>query len=188
MLLQSNIDEIRKNKNRRKLRKVLNAIFFYVSLLNFKNLKDVNRKRKKSTLQSSKTLLNILLNQENKENRFTGRKASSLVLYYNHLFFIYNIYKILMPNDKFKIIWNFVLVVILLMTGLFTPFRVCFVDDSDDANWFDLDLFFDVSFGLDILINFISAYYDKHNRLRKTFKEIAINYLSGWFWIDIVAL
>ncbi len=93
-----------------------------------------------------------------------------------------------MPNDKIKIIWNFILVVILIMTGLLTPFRVCFVDDADDDQWSEIDLFFDFAFGLDVIINFFSAFYDQHNRLRKTFKEIAFNYITGWFCIDIFAL
>lgn len=87
-----------------------------------------------------------------------------------------------------KILWNFLLVVVLIMTGLLTPFRVCFIEDTDDKDWYEMDIFFDCAFGLDIVINFISAFYDQHNRLRKTFKEIAINYLTGWFWIDIVAM
>jgi hypothetical protein len=74
------------------------------------------------------------------------------------------------------------------MTGLLTPFRVCFVEDVDDYQWSEMDIFFDCAFGLDMLFNFLSAFYDQHNRLRKTLKEIAINYLTGWFWIDIVAL
>lgn len=74
------------------------------------------------------------------------------------------------------------------MTGLLVPFRVCFVEDADDYQWYEMDLFFDCAFGFDILINFVSAYYDQHNRLQKEFKEIAINYLTGWFWIDIIAL
>lgn len=50
----------------------------------------------------------------------------------------------------------------LILTAIITPVRVCFVDDSDSNNWFTLDLFFDIYFGCDIIMNFISAYYD-HN-------------------------
>lgn len=31
------------------------------------------------------------------------------------------------PNDKYKSIWNIILVVLLILTGIITPFRVCFV-------------------------------------------------------------
>ena len=74
------------------------------------------------------------------------------------------------------------------MTGLLTPFRVCFVDDDNDQVWVNMDIFFDCAFGIDIVINFMSAFYDQHNRLKKTFKEIVFNYLTGWFWIDMVAM
>lgn len=80
------------------------------------------------------------------------------------------------------------MVLILLMTGFIVPFRVCFIDDSDDNDWYEVDVFFDSVFGLDMLVNFFSAFYDQHNRLRKTFKEISLHYLTGWFWIDMFAL
>ena len=36
---------------------------------------------------------------------------------------------IIYPNDKFKKVWNVIMIVILLTVGIFTPFRVCFVED-----------------------------------------------------------
>jgi len=35
---------------------------------------------------------------------------------------------IIYPTDGFKHIWNIVMVIILIAVGLFTPFRVCFVE------------------------------------------------------------
>ena len=93
-----------------------------------------------------------------------------------------------MPNQKVKIVWNVFLVILLLATALIVPFRVCFVEEADSYIWDEIDLFFDVSFGIDMLINFISAYYDAHNRLKKSLKEIALNYVTGWFWLDVFAL
>ena len=44
-------------------------------------------------------------------------------------------------------------------------------------------------FGIDILINFISAYEDPINGLPVvSLKRIAINYLTGWFIIDFIAV
>ena len=46
----------------------------------------------------------------------------------------------------------------------------------------------DISFFLDILVCFNSAFYDFDNDLIDNRKEIAKNYLLGWFTIDIVAI
>lgn len=35
---------------------------------------------------------------------------------------------IIYPTDGFKHMWNIVMVIILISVGLFTPFRVCFVE------------------------------------------------------------
>jgi hypothetical protein len=37
---------------------------------------------------------------------------------------------ILYPNDSFKSVWNVFLIVLLIFTGILTPFRVCFVSYS----------------------------------------------------------
>ena len=55
------------------------------------------------------------------------------------------------------------LILMLIMTAVITPIRVCFVDDADVDSWFGIDTFFDVYFGCDIIINFISAFYDECN-------------------------
>ena len=79
----------------------------------------------------------------------------------------------------------------LTFTGIFTPFSVCIIDDHDQEFVdfsFRLEIIFDIIFGIDLFINFFSAYYDKNNYLVTNLDKIAINYLSGWFWIDLFAL
>lgn len=48
----------------------------------------------------------------------------------------------------------------LTLTAIITPVKVCFVDDGDEESWYTIDLIFDLYFISDILINFISAYYN----------------------------
>lgn len=74
------------------------------------------------------------------------------------------------------------------MTAILVPYRVCFIEENDDENWQKLDIFFDCSFGFDMIMNFISAYYDNHNILRRKYRDIINRYLTGWFWIDAIAL
>ena len=45
----------------------------------------------------------------------------------------------------------------------------------------------DILFGIDIVVNFISAVEDSNGRLIVDHKTIAKNYMSGWFWLDFLA-
>ena len=45
----------------------------------------------------------------------------------------------------------------------------------------------DILFGIDIVINFISAKVDDNNQLITDHKKIAIQYLKLWFWLDLLA-
>jgi hypothetical protein len=45
-----------------------------------------------------------------------------------------------------------------------------------------------IVFGIDVLISFFSAYYDDDNILVTNNKYIAMQYLKGWFIIDVVSL
>ena len=45
----------------------------------------------------------------------------------------------------------------------------------------------DVLFGLDIFVNFLSAYETENNKTEIRLKAIAKNYLSGWFFLDLIA-
>lgn len=75
----------------------------------------------------------------------------------------------------------------ILMTVIITPFRICFIEIQDDKIYSYMDLFFDVFFGLDILINFISSYYDEKNQLIFTLKDIVLNYLKTYFFLDLIS-
>lgn len=56
--------------------------------------------------------------------------------------------------------------------------------DSSFASF--LNYLVDVLFGIDIIVNFLSAYEENH-RIEVRFKNIFKNYISGWFFIDLVA-
>ena len=59
---------------------------------------------------------------------------------------------------------------------------------EENDNWKIYDYITDVLFGLDLILNFITAYYDEENNVVKDMKKIARNYLTGWFTIDVIAL
>ncbi|CAG2119354.1 unnamed protein product, partial [Medioppia subpectinata] len=50
-----------------------------------------------------------------------------------------------------------------------------------------VDLLVDVMFIVDILINFRTTYVNKNDEVVSHPGKIALNYLRGWFLIDVVA-
>ena len=75
---------------------------------------------------------------------------------------------------KFKHFWSVMLIIMLLLTAAITPIRLCLIDDEDVDSWFPLDVFVDIFFGMDIIINFLSAFYDSNNQLVFKYKDIII--------------
>ena len=65
------------------------------------------------------------------------------------------------PECFIKKIWNYVIIIMLVLTAILTPFRVCIVDDGDTYIWPYIDNIFDAIFSIDIIVNFLSAYIDK---------------------------
>ena len=76
---------------------------------------------------------------------------------------------------------------VLIYTALFTPFNIAFEDEKSFLRKY-LDYGADLVFLLDIIINFVSSYFDNEDNLVVEHKKIAINYLKGWFWIDFISI
>ena len=82
------------------------------------------------------------------------------------------------------------MIILLIYVVSYVPFAICFVESDPNemsgAQIFDLCV--DGFFLCDIIIQFISAYENPINGLPVVdLKKIAINYLKGWFLIDLVA-
>lgn len=54
--------------------------------------------------------------------------------------------------------------------------------------WRVFEVLFDILFGIDIICNFIAAYYDEDFILVDSLKIIAFNYLRTWLFIDVIAI
>lgn len=70
---------------------------------------------------------------------------------------------------------------------MITPFYMAFPELED----FKADVFQDILtgfFSLDIVINFLTAYYDENLVIVDRYKDIAVNYLFGWFFIDFITV
>ena len=57
--------------------------------------------------------------------------------------------------------WDFLVILLILFSGIYTPFRIAFYEDEDDFQ-LGLDLAVDLLFIVDIILTFLSAYYDSN--------------------------
>lgn len=114
---------------------------------------------------------------------------------------------IILHYSPFKAVWDWIILLLVLYTAVFTPFVVAFLLNEDetrmklnqdsvtrnrnaDSKQADplviIDLLVDIMFIADILINFRTTYV--HNgEVVSNPQKIAVNYLKGWFIIDAVA-
>ena len=76
----------------------------------------------------------------------------------------------------------------IIVTIIYYPFRICFVDDIDYDDLLLFYNFFDCFFMIDIFINCLSSYYDDKNQLVFTPRTILLNYLKGMFIFDFLAV
>jgi len=93
---------------------------------------------------------------------------------------------LIMPNHRFKSIWTITIIVLLIYTAIFVPYKIAFIEDESLAQLV-IDAVVDILFGLDIVINFLSARETSSGKLITDHKKIAKAYLSGWFWLDLLA-
>lgn len=124
-----------------------------------------------------------------------------------------NLHLVLMLNlchyfsSPFKAVWDWVVLILVLYTAVFTPYQTAFLLNEEDATMkrnrdavtrtespessranplVIIDLIVDLMFIADILINFRTTYL--HNgEVVTNQKKIAINYVKGWFVIDTIA-
>jgi len=98
-------------------------------------------------------------------------------------------YCIILPDDPWKLKWDLFISVILLIVFFVTPYRIGFAGENDDSlMWIGIDQTIDFFFLLDILVTFLSAYYDRKYVLVDNRFKIAITYLTSWFVVDVIAI
>jgi hypothetical protein len=94
---------------------------------------------------------------------------------------------ILMPDNKYRMAWNVVTMILLLYTASFVPYRTSFIENASPGlvAW---EWIVDALFVIDIFINFISAYENSDKNLEVRLKEIAKTYIFTWFFFDLLAV
>ena len=114
---------------------------------------------------------------------------------------------IILHYSPFKAVWDWIILLLVLYTAVFTPYVAAFLLNEDETrnelnqdsstrlrnaetNQPDplviIDLIVDVMFIADILINFRTTFLHSGEVVADP-QKIAVNYVKGWFLIDAVA-
>ncbi|XP_066597714.1 potassium voltage-gated channel subfamily H member 6 isoform X4 [Prorops nasuta] len=100
--------------------------------------------------------------------------------------------------SPFKAVWDWVILLLVMYTAIFTPYVAAFLLSEPDYNsrknkkYGDdpiviIDFIVDVTFIVDIIINFRTTFVNSNDEVVSRPGKIAVHYLKGWFLIDLVA-
>ena len=94
------------------------------------------------------------------------------------------------PNNCFKDNWDTLITLILLFTCVVTPAHIAFSFDQteEEFKWKMINRIVDGLFAVDIIFSFCSVYVCDEFIVHDDRKDIACNYLRGWFTIDFFAI
>jgi hypothetical protein len=93
---------------------------------------------------------------------------------------------VIMPEGRVRMIWNFVVLLLLIYTAIFVPFQTAFIEE-DTKLINDLETFMDSMFITDFILNFLMAYEDRDKKVEVRLRYIAMNYLQGWLMVDFLS-
>lgn len=105
---------------------------------------------------------------------------------------------VLLHYSPFKAFWDWIILILVLYTAVFTPYSAAFLlDEHRDlrqrgcgytCNPLNVaDLMVDVLFIVDIVINLRTTYVDQNDAVVTQQSRIAKHYIKGWFPIDLFA-
>ncbi|KAL7869999.1 hypothetical protein AOLI_G00139870 [Acnodon oligacanthus] len=105
---------------------------------------------------------------------------------------------IMLHYSPFKAVWDWVILLLVLYTAVFTPYSAAFLlNDLEQERTHPcgygcnplnvVDAIVDILFIVDIVITFRTTYVNHNDEVVTHPKRIAIHYIKGWFLIDMVA-
>ena len=92
-------------------------------------------------------------------------------------------------NEPMKFWWDCTILVLAIVICYLLPVQVAFEPELLESAWyFNLDLIINIIFGIDIIVNFITSYYDEDGNEVFEYDKIAINYVKKLtFYIDAIS-
>nr|CDS16629.1 potassium voltage gated channel subfamily H [Echinococcus granulosus] len=94
---------------------------------------------------------------------------------------------ILLHYSILKIVWDWLIVLCTFYFAVMVPYNAAFQRDSNERTLRTLDMIIEVLFIVDILLNFRTTFVSKSGQVVHHSKEIALNYIRGWFILDLIA-
>ena len=94
------------------------------------------------------------------------------------------------PNCTFKFYYDMLITFFSIYSVIYTPYLMCFdiYKHSSFSSWYSiLDVIIDIFFLFDVFLGFFTAYYDFEEQLITRLHPIAMNYLTGWFFCDLLS-
>ncbi|GFO37637.1 potassium voltage gated channel subfamily h [Plakobranchus ocellatus] len=87
----------------------------------------------------------------------------------------------------FKIGWDWLILLCTVYIAIMVPFNAAFRKSGRFRDFMYIDAGVEVLFLIDIVLNFLTTYLNKSGQVVYEFKLIAMNYISGWFVLDLLA-
>ncbi|CAD8114518.1 unnamed protein product [Paramecium sonneborni] len=115
-------------------------------------------------------------------------KASKLLIWIEAIYGFFAKYvKVIKPDSLFKIIWDIILLLFIVMNIFYIPIYISFDVRSEGVFEWIFDLLPSWIFIAEILLNFNTAYYDK-GLMHEDRKQIMKHYVKGNFFWDIIVI
>ena len=93
---------------------------------------------------------------------------------------------VILPTDPWKEMWDVFILVLIIYSAIAVPYRICFESPAVGMVWI-FEQLLTAAFMVDVGFNFNTAHSDNADSWVTDRREIAVRYLSGWFWIDAPA-
>ena len=93
------------------------------------------------------------------------------------------------PDETIFMIWETILTAVLLNSVFITPYTLAFPNTQDDDKSFGYFLnFIDIMFYIDLFATFFKAYQREDFAMEHDLKNVAVNYIKGWFFLDLISV
>lgn len=94
---------------------------------------------------------------------------------------------LIMPENPIYNAWEIFISLVLIFSCISTPLQIALYEEIGKV-WTGINVTIDALFLIDVFINFNAAYRDENFTLIDDRHTIVLKYLTGWFFIDIVAI
>ncbi|XP_003742439.1 potassium/sodium hyperpolarization-activated cyclic nucleotide-gated channel 1 [Galendromus occidentalis] len=93
------------------------------------------------------------------------------------------------PDSPLRINWDIFMLVLLLINMIVIPLDVAFFASRQDTFWVVFNIFTDLAFVLDIVLNFRTGFFTSSETrdLNLDPKAVAKRYLRKWFFFDLIS-